>query len=175
MIAPEGFQQSLRAFDSMLNVRRGEFVGKWVIERKAHIPEMELSFLRRRRERTFRIARRKSADKAAYEKTLDLAKQIAEETESAERGYRVIVMADELNDRIFNMLGLSDTRRYGGFSRYVEEMEQKEQKGAKDVARQDANEREAMHKDAYDKLNFVWNHRETQLLDGKRNMADLLR
>ena len=174
MLAPDGFQRALNAFDPLLRVRRGNVVGKWVIERKAFIPEMELMYLRKRTDRTFRIARGKQ-DVKERTRLLALASQIAEETESASRGYRVIIFVDDLDRRVFDMLALSDTKRYGGFSRYIEELEANEQRRAKDEARQDANEREAVHKETFDKLNFVWNHRETQLLDGKRKMSELLR
>lgn len=175
MLAPDGFQRAIHAFDPLLSVRHGGVVGKWVIERKAFIPEMELMYLRKRGERTFHIARRK-ADVKERRKLLDLAAQITEEATSASRGYRVILFVDALDQRVFDMLAMGDIRRYGGFSRYIEEMEGNEARREKEQARQDANEREAVHKDTYDKLNFVWTNRETELLNGStKGLNELLK
>src|SRR6266571_1358520 len=167
MIAPESFQQAIRSFDPLMAVRAGKALsGKWVVERKAYIGPEEVYFLRRRRDRAFRVANNK-LDAKERSRTLDLARQIAEETDCAERGCRVVVFVDKLDNRVFDMLVMSDIRRYGGFSRWMAEYEAAEQRHEKDQERQAANEREATHKDAFDKLNFVWNHREAQLLAGE--------
>jgi hypothetical protein len=173
--APAGFVRSLSLMDAKLNVRWSWLLKKWVLERKGYLGPEEVSFLRKRSERTFRIAARKKREgHREAQKTYETACQIAEEFDSASRGYRVLFFAKELDRRTFDMLIASDMQRYGGFSRYIEEVESQEARKERDEERQMANEREAMNKDVYDKLQFIWNHRETQLLDGKRSMRDLL-
>src|SRR5258708_2611893 len=174
--APEHFQRAINLFDPLLSVRKGRaLTNKWVIERKAYLGKDELMYLRKRRDRAFRIAAQKQVSKPTeYQKTLDLAKQIAEETDCAERGYRVILFADQLDNRIFDMLAMGDTRRYGGFSRWLAEFEAEEARHEKDEKRQQSNENVARGKQVFDDLNYIWTDKETQLLAGERSMKRLL-
>jgi len=173
--APESFERALQLFDPLLSVRAGKsLTGKWVIERKGYIPNSEIEFLRRRRERAFRSSA-KETDAFKRERKLDLARQIAEETDCAERGKRVILFVDSLDRRVFDMLAMSDIQRYGGFSRYIEELEATERKREEALNRELQNQNIAKSEETYDQLNFLWKHRETELLAGKRNLKELLK
>ena len=175
-IAPEYFEKALHAFDPQLSVRKGRALkNKWVIERKGYLSQGEIEFLQRRQERAFRSASKKALEKPqAYAKAYDLACQIREEYECALVGKRVILFTESLDNRVFDMLALGDVQRYGGFSRYLSELESREERRDSDQKRMNSNENEARSKDAFDKMNFLWQHRETELLDGKRDMKILL-
>lgn len=173
--APEHFQASLNLFDPLLAVRAGKALqNKWVIERKAYISQDELYYLQRRRDRAFRSASRQ-LDAVKRAKTYDLACQIAEEFDCAQRGKRVICFVDNLDRRVFDMLVAGDLQRYGGFSRWITELEEQEIRQEKELSRQFSNENEARSKEVYDKLNFIWDHRESKLLQGVRSMKELLK
>lgn len=174
---PEGFLNSLKTMDRALDIRWGAVIGKWVVERKAYFGHDELAFLKRRSARTERISRHKTATKAAdAPRVLAIYQEITEEYLSGLRGNRIVVYATELNDQLFRLLALSDYQRYGGYSRFVDRTDAEEEARERDLERQAANEREVQHKDTFDKLNFIWKHRETQLLsDNKRSLSELLR
>lgn len=175
--APEVFQKALNSFDPLLSVRRGRALNKsWVIERKAFIPPSELDFLARRQERAFRSASKKQATKPQeYAKAYDLACQIREEYEAAREGKRVVIFVTDLDRRVFDALALGDVQRYGGFSRFINELEGRESARETDEKRMNSNENEAISKDAYEKMNFLWDRRQTELIDGKTNMKELLK
>lgn len=171
--APSHFEESLRLFDPLLGVRWSDLKKEWVIERKAFVSEKEIGFLRRRRDRAFRSSSLKTG--MAKIKTFDLACQIAEELNSAVQGKRVIIFAKDLDRRIFDALVMGDIRRYGGYSRFADMLDAEEDKRERDLIRQMSNENDARSKEAFDQMNFLWRRRETQLLDGKRDMQELLK
>ena len=175
--APETFQQALNSFDPLLTVRRGRALHKaWVIERKAYIPPSEVDFLARRQERAFRSASKKKIEKPQdYAKAYDLACQIREEYEAAVGGKRVIIFVEKLDRRVFDALALGDVQRYGGFSRYISEIEARESFRDNDEKRMNSNQNEALSKEAYEKMNFLWDRRQTELIDGQTNMKELLK
>jgi len=175
--APESFQKALNLFDPLLSVRRGRALhNKWVIERKAYLSPSEIDFLARRQDRAFRSASKKKVENSKdYAKVYDLACQIREEYECALAGKRVILFAETLDSRIFNALGQADVQRYGGFSRYISELEARESRRDADELRMNSNQNEALSKEAYEKMNFLWDKRQTQLLDGRTNMKELLK
>jgi len=122
MLPPESISNTLAAMDPLLSVRWGEHVGRWVIERTAVTPIVELKWLRRKREREELRCRRFNATQADRD---DLA-GINEEIISLERGKRVIVMVDRVDAQVYNALCLGDMKRYGGYSRYADKVEAEE-------------------------------------------------
>ena len=172
MNAPRYFQDSLRLFDSLLSVRFSNLRKEWVIERKAYVSGNEIGFLRRRTERAFKSAKLKTG--MARIRTYDLATQIAEECRSAEEGKRVILFAKELDRRIFDALVAGDIRGYGGYSRFADALDAQEDAAERKLLRDFANENQDRSREAFDQLNFLWRRRETELLDGKRDIKELL-
>jgi hypothetical protein len=171
MTPPAWFVRAIQDLDSLLSVRWGEVIHRWVVERKALVPSSEQTFLARRFRRVVQLAKeaRLAKDKKREEEMDVLGSQLAEELNSALRGYRVILFAPELTRRIYNSLVLSDITRYGGYSRFADELERIEEFRDKDAARQMANQMEAVHKEAYDRLNFAWRNRQSELAEGKHD------
>lgn len=170
--AHSGFVKSLELLDPLLSVRWGNIIQQWVIERKSFIGNSEIEFLRRRSERTSKLINSKQNPSKVEISTY---RGVSEEFISAKDGKRVILFANVLSDEIYNTLCAGDLRRYGGYSRYADELEAKEAREAKDKQRQLDNFNEALHKSVYDELNFVLRKRETELLSGKRNWKELLK
>jgi len=129
MRPPQGFLNTLQIMDALLDLRWGDYVGKWVVERKAVTPPHELVWLIRRREREAQDIR---AGLATPQDILDFA-GLNEEILSLQRGKRVIVFADQLTPELYNKLCYSDIKRYGGYSRYADAMQAR--KDAKKAAR----------------------------------------
>jgi hypothetical protein len=167
-----GFVQSLKSMDGLLDVRWGPCIGQFVIERKAVIPQTELGYLIKREKRLDAIVHDESHPQAKKKYT-DWCSCV-EELRSAKTGKRVICITSVLSDGIFNMLCQSDIKRYGGYSRYADELEAAELKMHEDQERIAKNTREAIHKETYDMLRFIWSKKETELLSGERNMNRLL-
>lgn len=119
MLPPESITNALSTMDPLLSVRWGEHVGRWVIERTAVTPIVELKWLRKKREREEIRCRRPNA---TANDRLDLA-GICEEIVSLERGKRVILMVDRVDAQVYNALCLGDMKRYGGYSRYADKVE----------------------------------------------------
>lgn len=167
----ESFEQALKLFDKHLSVRKSTHVpGKFIIERKAWIPEFELGFLRRRGERAYRFASN-TLDPTKMVRTLQVAKEVSEEYESARNGKRIVLWADNLDRRVFDMLAARDIQRYGGYSRFLDEVDRQDEERDKKLEVQLANDRDNLHREAYDKLNFAWKHKQTELLAGKSPWA----
>lgn len=168
-----GFINSLRAFDPLLSVRWGSVIGQWVIERKAFVPVDEINFLTKRLARVDKKI--KNSGKEITHKDVTTFTGVSEELASAKVGARVMLFAKNLDARVFDDLALGDIRRYGGYSRYADELEAQEERKEKDEERMAANEREALNKQVYDDLNYIWDKNETALLNGERNWQKLLR
>jgi hypothetical protein len=172
----KGFLTSLEILDSLLSVRWGEVIGQWVIQREARIPDTEMEFLKNRRERLRRFVNGFGTDRESeqYRRTWNAYVGVCEEYTSATASKRVILFTPELTPKVYDMLCASDIRRYGGYSRYADELEAKEIAAQNDKERIWENERKALHAEVYDQLNFIWRNKETELLDGQRNMQKLL-
>jgi hypothetical protein len=163
MPAPsESFVNSLHAFDPLLDVRWGDHIGRWVVERKAVVNETEIWFLTRRTERF----RKRASTNPTNAKFLEAYDEIREELSAAKRGKRVILMPKELGQQCFNALGLMDIRQWGGYSRMADELERQESFKEQDQERQMTNERMALHSHCFDVLDFLWRKRLTQLANG---------
>lgn len=172
----KNFLTMLEILDPLLSVRWGEIIGQFVIERKAHIPLSEIQFLERRSARLKRFVLGFGTDtnNTKFRRTYDAYVGTSEEFLSAKAGRRVILFAPELTDSVYNQLCAADMQRYGGYSRYADEIEAKEMAAEADRERIWENERKAMNGEVYDMLNHIWSHKETQLLDGQKNMQKLL-
>jgi hypothetical protein len=161
-----GFVNSIQSYDPLLDVRWGPCIGRWVVERKGFVTETELWFLSRRASRLQRWINdlaRPAKDRAKYSEQLQ---EIQEELTSAKKGYRVVMMPKELNTLAFNTLAMMDIRRWGGYSRMADELEAMESRKEADQDRMLANEREALAKQTYDVLGFLWRKRSTELASG---------
>lgn len=164
------FVKLLETMDANLNVRWGSYMKSWVIERKAIIPPTELDFLARRFERAGRFISVPDPDP----KEVEAYKGIAEEFQSAKRGYRVVVFASRLDMNTYNALCVSDIQRYGGYSRYADELEKSEELQREALERKYKNKREDMNKEAFDVLNFLWDKKSTLLEHGEKDLNVLL-
>lgn len=170
----KNFLSMLEILDPLLSVRWGGVIQQWVIERKSVVPITEVGYLQRRRDRLHTMLQGMRADDRKYAKTLSTFQGVAEEFEAAKTGKRVVIYTPELTDKTYNALCAGDLRRYGGYSRYADELEAKELAEEKDRDRIAENERMATHKETHSMLNFIWRKKEDMLLNGERNMNKLL-
>lgn len=173
---PQGFRRALQILDSLLDVHWGAVIGQWVIDRKAVIPDSEIEFLRRRKARTKNFVNNppENATPSQRQKHLDTWKQVSEELASARKGRRVIIFAKELSPQIYNDLCAADIKRYGGYARFADELERKEERAEQEAERVLANKRHAMNQEIADQVHFLWRRRETDLLHGNRDMRQML-
>lgn len=173
MRPPESFVRLLEAFDSLLSLRWGPTVGKWVIQRKSFIGDKERVFLANERARlSKRIEQGNSSvsDQTRYA-------GVAEEHECSLLGCRVILFVDVLDENVFNILAMGDMKRYGGYSRYADMQE-------RDKAYQDAKgekERESKHMELHQEMfgrggvhDFIVRKQQSKLQHGERNVKRLL-
>src|SRR5271169_1249477 len=121
-----GFVASLKLMDSCLDVRWGTIISQWIIERKAIIPETEMGYLCKREARLNAIVHDETHSQAKS-KFRDW-QSCAEEVVSARAGKRVVMITSVLSQQIFNALCQSDLHRYGGYSRFADELEAAELK-----------------------------------------------
>jgi hypothetical protein len=170
MHVPEAFLRCLQHMDPLLSVRWGPFVEQWVVERKAIFSDKEVFWLKRRTERLDRKFNAGNATEA--EKTTRIG--CLEDLASSENGCRVVLFAKTLNDHIYNQLCLSDITKYGGYSRYCDELERAEDAREKDTERQLSNERVARWKEAAGIIRFLDDKRSTMLDHGCRDVAQML-
>ena len=167
-----GFVQSLHNLDSLLSCRWGDLVCAFVIERVASIPDIEMKYLLRREARLNRIVHDESHPQ--HKKQLETWKSTAEEVKSARAGKRIVMIATVLSDQIYNELCRMDSHRYGGYSRFADELEAAEAKMYAEQERIEANSRHAYNLEVADMIHFVWRKKEDMLLNGERNLSKLL-
>lgn len=174
--APQGFVRSLQLVDSMLDVHWGEVLHQWVIDRKAFIPDSEIQFLRRRKARTKKYWTNPPAEATAAQKKQNYLvwQQVSEELASARKGRRVILFSKELSPKLYNELCAADIARYGGYARFADELERKEERAAEEAERVLGNQRHAMNQEIADQVHFLWRKRETDLLHGNQDMRQML-
>jgi hypothetical protein len=166
------FEKALQLVDPSLSVRWGSVINQWVVERTAVIPLTEMGYLTKREARLDKIVHDPHHPQCKIH--FGTWQSCAEELQSAKTGKRVICITSVLSQQIFNAICQSDMQRYGGYSRFADELEAAEMKMYVDQERIAANEREAINKEVYDQLNFIWRKKEDLLLNGERNMNKLL-
>jgi hypothetical protein len=170
-MTPERFRRCLAALDTLLSLRWGPSLGQWVIERTGVVPETELWFLKRRLERGY--ARYLASSPPTVEGR-ERVQQLWEELQSGVQGKRVILFTPELTDRIYTAICASDMKRYGGYARIADEIEAREEQAARLADRAMAGERDDLHREAFDVINFLERKRSTQLAHGIRDFETLL-
>lgn len=171
------FEQSLKLFDPLLRVRPAKFLTeKWIIERKGYIAPVELWYLKRRSDRALRFSKN-THDVKKRETLLKLHREVGEEYESARDGHRVVLIAGSLDRRVFDLLAAGDMQRYGGYSRFADELEKNEKAKEQALERELAGMRDDLHSEAHDKLNFAWRKKDDKLAhwDGKQKLTDIIR
>jgi hypothetical protein len=119
---PKHFVTLLQSMDPLLSIRYGGTIEQWVIERKAVIGLEELKYMSQRRERLHK----KIVNGTATKEDVNTYKGVAEECDSARYGKRVIIFARELDRKVYDALCVGDLQRYGGYSRYADEIERNE-------------------------------------------------
>lgn len=176
MTPSASFVQMLQIMDPLLSVRWGSTIGQWVVERKALVPDYEITYLRNRRERTGRwIREEKYKDEPAKWKRLNSThKELVEEAQAAEGGKRVIRFASALDRRLYDELCLADIQKFGGYSRLADAMDQQEEKEMAERDRKAQEERIAKGKEVYDILSFLDRKRQSELAHGQRDLKKLL-
>jgi len=173
MGALSSFQNACSSFDPLLSFRWSSRIGKWVVDRKALIPGTEIAFLNRRIALLESAARR--AKTARSDSTVDSElHQTVEELVSAKKGKRIVFFTETLDKRTFDALALSDLRRYGGYSRFADELEKNEALASKEGDRMFRNHMEGVHKETYEVLSFLDRKRSTELEHGERRLKVLL-
>lgn len=173
MGAQSSFQSACSSFDPLLSFRKSSRLGKWVVERKSLIPGTEIAFLARRVGRLEAAARRAKTSRSDSSVNYELAQTI-EELVSARDGKRVVFFTPTLDGRTFDALALSDIQRYGGYSRFADELEKSEALALKEGNRMFRNHMEGVHKDAYEILDFLDRKRSSELEHGERRLKVLL-
>lgn len=171
---PSAFESAARSFDRYLSVRWGNRINQWVIERKAYIPQEEKYFLARREARTLRFSKEAKRSDKERAKLKEMWQELYEENVSAQNDRRVILFARWLTDEIFNSLAASDIKRYGGYSRYADELERREAAEEKEDRRIILNENEDTHREAFENMDFLLRRRATAIHHGERSLAKLL-
>lgn len=173
---PQGFKRSLQLLDDQLGVRWGEILNQWVIDRKAYLPDSEIQFLRRRKARTktFFTNPPAGATAAQKKKQFEVWQQVSEELASARKGRRIIIFTKTLSPEIYNALCAADIKRYGGFARFADDWDKKEENAEAEAERVLGNKRHAMNQEIADQLHFVWRKRDTDLLHGNRDLRQML-
>ena len=122
MRPPEWFVSALGAMDTLLRLRWGSHVGAWVIDRQAVTPITELKWLIKRRDRLQRWSRQDAKEAQKHKKDIaSLSEEIVSMQSVPPR--RVVLIVSELNPQTLASLQLGDIHRYGGYSRYADEME----------------------------------------------------
>jgi len=168
------FQNSLQSFDPLLTIRWGETVGQWVIQRRSIIPDAEMKFLANERGRLFKKILAGKASEKQKERYLG----VAEEHESALQGTRVILFVPEFSPKVFDTLALGDIRRYGGYSRYTDKLDELEEQKDKMAEKEKENKRAIFHQEAWGRrgiYDFLTRKRMTEIHQfGVRDMRTLL-
>jgi hypothetical protein len=168
---PKGFVTMLSIMDDKLRVRWGPVIGAWVIDRMAHIPVSEKMLLEKRYNRLRRWANKVSP----IAKEVETYMNIAEEWLSMKDGRRVIFTTPVLNDKVFNALCASDMQRYGGYSRFADELEAQERQEERARHWRQAHVREELNRESFDQINFLERKRTTQLQHGVTDLKTLLK
>ena len=168
----KNFLATLQLMDASLSLRWGDTISQWVVERKGIIGADELHYLAKREARLKGWVNDPTRPKKEMERQTWMG--VKEEFESAKRGMRVIIFAPELTPKIFDMLALSDLQRYGGYSRYADEMEKIEAERDARVEREMSNKRIALNAEVFDMMNFMERKKLTELIHGERNIGLLL-
>ncbi len=167
------FRAACNSFDPLLSFRWSPRIGKWVVDRKALIPGTEIAFLARRIARLEDAARRAKTSKSDSSVDSELH-QTVEELVSAKEGKRIVFFTETLDRRTFDALAFSDIRRYGGYSRFADELEKNEALASKESDRMFRSHMEGIHHETYDVLNFLDRKRSTELARGERRLKVLL-
>jgi hypothetical protein len=166
------FERSLQLMDRYLYVRWGGVMNQWVIERKAYLPLSEIEFLRRRQARFTRWCNEFS-EGPKLDQCKHLLQEITEELESAKNGRRVIIYTRELDRRVFDMLVRADMQRFGGYSRFADEVERLAESSEAKQARAHENQIADLNREVYDQMDFIERRRSTDLAEGK-SMREML-
>ncbi len=173
MGALSSFQSACSSFDPLLSFRWSSRIGKWVVDRKALIPGTEIAFLTRRIARLEAAGRRVKTARSDSAVNFELH-QTVEELVSAKEGKRIVFFTKTLDGRTFDALALSDLRRYGGYSRFADELEKSEALASEEGDRMFRNHMEGVHKETYEILSFLDRKRSTELDRGERRLEVLL-
>lgn len=173
---PEWFVRAINILDPLLSVRWGDVIGQWIIERKGVIPQSEIDFLTKREARTRNWVTNPPADASAtsIKTNQNTWYGVSEELISAKQHRRIILFTQRLDNQIYEMLVAADMQRYGGYARFADEIEAKEDRERADAERVAENKRHAFNLEVADMMHFVWRKKETELLSGHRNMNYLL-
>lgn len=174
--APIGFVNGLRRMDDKLHVRWSDSLS-WVIERDSIFVQDEIKWLKKRE---YRLHRRVSSGQATEEEKTKLL-LVREELRSAANSRRVIITSKTLDQKLFNDICQADIRRYGGYSRYADEMEAREAAEEASKWRTMQNQREMIHyemwgrRGVYDMLaGKKGTHKREQIRRGEKTITEAL-
>jgi hypothetical protein len=173
MRPPEHYVRLLNAMDPLLTLRWGPYVGQWVIERKGIFGPEERSYLKRRRER---LAAKVNAGGATKD-DVDTLNGVCEEHDSAMNGKRVVIMVRELDRKTYEALCLGDLQRYGGYSRYADEIEKQEAEEEDRKWKKISDQHLDMNKECFGRFgihDFIVRKKSTELRNGERSIKKLL-
>lgn len=170
---PQKFESSLQALDPLLSLRWGASIHQYVVERRALIPRDEVEYLEKKK-RGLAEALKTETDPEERKAIAYEFQQVDEEIICAKHGKRVIIYAKELGRHIFDALCASDIQRYGGYSRFADELEKREMKRDAERSRQRSDYFRALNRETYSILDFIHRKSETALLNGEKDLNVLL-
>lgn len=157
------FVNALEQLDPLLSVRWGQVINSWVIERKAYVPASEIVFLERRAQRAKANLEENPQDKS---RALML-KEIQEEYASAKTGRRVVLYAQNLDNRVFNNLVAADMAKYGGYVRFADELEKQEQEEKERKEKKYFSDLHELNREVYDVMSWMHRRKETEIENGR--------
>ena len=171
---PSAFESAARSFDRYISVRWGEKIHQWVIERRAYIPTTEKWFLTRREARLMRFSQEPKRSEKERASLLRSFQEVHEERVSAQKDRRVLLFARWLTTEIFDALVASDIKRYGGYSRYADELERREAAQETEDRRVVLSDNQSVHEEARQNVDFLLRKRSTSMFHGERSLTKLL-
>ena len=93
--------------------------------------------------------------------------------ESAKNGRRVIIYTRELDRRVFDMLVRAAIQKFGGYSRFADEVERLEESAEAKQTRAHDSQMSDVNREVYDQMDFIERKRATDLAEGK-SMREML-
>lgn len=174
----KGFVRALQLMDDQLSVRWGPKIHQWVIERKAYIPTAEIEYLRRRKARAKQFFNHPPEGSSSAQRTKhgEQWEQVSEELASARTNKRIIMFTKYLSPQVYNQIAAADIRRYGGYARFADALENKETSAEVEAERILQNKRHAYNQEVASMMHHVWNKQEDGLMnrEGKTDLRWLL-
>ena len=174
MRPPDHYVRLLTNMDPLLSIRWGPYVQQWVIERKGIFGLEERTYLKNRRER---LRRKVQQNDGVTKDDINTYTGVCEEHDSAVNGKRVVLIVPNLDRQVYDALCLGDLQRYGGYSRYADEIERQEEEEDTRKQRKISNQNENIAKECFGRLgiyDFLMRHKVGEMSQKTKSIRQLL-